>query len=272
MTVNAASRTNGRTMRRRFGLVALSVLVISCVQADRPESPGQTALAPVAASAAASTSAAAQPALPPAGGAAPTSAGSVPTAGVLFVIGADDGIYRYDGSSGRISSVWRASTFGRAGRRRRLRVGPPRRSHATAVDGTTASVACSQGYASQMSSRGGCVFSGTDGIFVQLSGEATPRLVLPADWGGGSPVWSPDGRRLLVERLIAPRPDLGWIQAWWPCGCSSPTDERVSSTGRRIGECCSLLSGRPTDDSRSSGSTRRRATPWRRTAWAPRCT
>jgi hypothetical protein len=204
-------------MRHRFGLVAFSVLVMSCVQADRPESPNQTPLAPVAESAA-PPSAAAQPTPPPAGGAAPTSAGSVPDAGVLFVIGADDGIYRYEGSSGRISLVWRASTFDRADTDGVYASG--RRGGRTLLrwDGTTASAACSQGYASQVSSRGGCVFSGTDGIFVQLPGEAAPRLVLPADWGGGSPVWSPDGRRLLVERLIAARPgpgmDPGLVALW----------------------------------------------------------
>src|SRR5260221_11944357 len=48
-----------------------------------------------------------------AGGTAPMSVGAVPDAGVLYVWGADDGIYRYDGATGALARVWGASTLSR---------------------------------------------------------------------------------------------------------------------------------------------------------------
>ena len=105
------------------------------------------------------------PAPSPAPGAAPVSASAAPDAGVLYVIGADDAIYRYDGASGRLDPVWRAT--------------------------------------------GGCLSYGTDGVSVRLAGESTARLVLPADWGAGGAVWSPDGTRLLILRSIRARPGPG---------------------------------------------------------------
>ncbi len=132
----------------------------------------------------------------------------MPDAGLLYVIGADDAIYRYDGRSGQLSPVWRASSFEgaspagvyAAGRQGGLRL--PR------WDATTVEVACGSGYVA-LSVSGACASSGRDGISVQLPGERTPRLLLPADWGGGSPVWSPEGDRLLLVRTIAARPGPG---------------------------------------------------------------
>ena len=60
-----------------------------------------------------------------------------------------------------------------------------------------------------MSATGGCVSYGTDGVSVRLAGESTARLVLPADWGAGGAVWSPDGTRLLILRSIRARPGPG---------------------------------------------------------------
>src|SRR5438445_156329 len=67
------------------------------------------------------------PAPSPAPGAAPVSASVAPDAGVLYLIGADDAIYRYDGASGRLDPVWRVPTRARArdgGARRRRRPAP----------------------------------------------------------------------------------------------------------------------------------------------------
>src|SRR5258708_23931397 len=47
------------------------------------------------------------------GGAAPASAGAVSDAGVVYVWGADDGIYRYDGATGKLTRVWGASSLSR---------------------------------------------------------------------------------------------------------------------------------------------------------------
>ncbi|MEP6893412.1 MAG: hypothetical protein ABI927_06485, partial [Gaiellaceae bacterium] len=154
-----------------------------------------------------------QPTSSPARGTAPTSAGSVPDAGVLFVIGADDGVYRYDGSSGQLTPVWRASTFDRASTDGVYAAGRQGGLTLLRWDGSTAGTGCDTDYG-HLSASGACVSSrptetGASDISVQLPGESTTRLVLPADWGGGSPVWSPDGQRLLLIRTIESRPGPG---------------------------------------------------------------
>src|SRR5258708_8027904 len=45
--------------------------------------------------------------------ATPLSAGAVPEAGVVYLWGADDGIYRYDGATGALAQVWGASPLAR---------------------------------------------------------------------------------------------------------------------------------------------------------------
>src|SRR5437773_1914189 len=41
------------------------------------------------------------------------SAGAVDEAGIVYVWGADDGIYRYDGGTGKLLRIWGASTLAR---------------------------------------------------------------------------------------------------------------------------------------------------------------
>src|SRR5712691_1078477 len=129
--------------------------------------------------------------------AAPQSAGSAPDAGVLFVIGSDDGIYRYDGVSGRLDPVWRASTFDRASNEGTYVVGRHGGLTLLRWDGTTQDVACGTGYGAA-SATGGCLSYGTEGVSVRLADERSPRRVLPPDWAAASAVWSPDGSQLLL--------------------------------------------------------------------------
>jgi len=148
------------------------------------------------------------PAPSPTPGAGPVSASVVPDAGVLFLIGADDAIYRYDGASGRLDPVWRASTFDRSSDEGAYVVGRHGGLTLLRWDGTTRDVGCGSGFGS-VSATGGCLSYGTDGVSVRLAGESTARLVLPADWGAGGAVWSPDGTRLLILRSIRARPGPG---------------------------------------------------------------
>src|SRR5579859_3902131 len=102
-------------VRRVLALTVVGV-IIACGGAASPgdETIGLTALAAVA-TVAPSVAPAASPSTAPAalGAQAPRSAGAVPEAGTLFVWGADDGIYRYDGASGALARVWGRSTIDR---------------------------------------------------------------------------------------------------------------------------------------------------------------
>jgi hypothetical protein len=190
------------------GLAALLVSIACVAPASGP------AASPAGPTDAATTPAptASVPVAPPAPsvapGAAPVSASVVPDAGVLYVIGADDAIYRYDGESGRIDPVWRASTFDRVGVDGAYVVGRHGGTTLLGWDGTTRDVSCGTGYGA-VSATGGCVSYGTDGVSVRLAGEGSPRRVLPADWAAASAVWSPDGSRLLLVRAIRNRPGPG---------------------------------------------------------------
>ena len=136
---------------------------------------------------------------------APDSAGVVPDAGVLYVIGADDAIYRYDGATGRLDPVWRASTFDRLSDEGAYVVGRHGGVWLLRWDGTTKDAGC----LGALSVSGGCLLYETDGVSVRLPGASTARLLLPADWGAGGAVWSPDGTRLLILRTVRARPGPG---------------------------------------------------------------
>jgi hypothetical protein len=151
------------------------------------------------------------------------------------VIGADDSIYRYDGASGQLTPVWRASSFDRVSATGVYASGRQGGLTLLGWDGTTTNAACDSGYET-LSESGSCVAYATDGISIQLNGESKPRLVLPADWGGSSPVWSPVGDRLLLIRSIAPRPGPGddpGLSALWVLERDGRTREiyRPSSRG-----------------------------------------
>ena len=157
---------------------------------------------------------------PPPSAAAPLSAGAVADAGVLYVWGADDGIYRYDGATGALARVWRASTLAAE-----TAYGPyvlGRHGGITLLrwDGTTEPT-CPRGSFAAISIRGTCVFSGEGGdaaVYVDRGGGA--QMLLPADWGATSFAWSPDGAELALvrsERRRDPVPPLEplWRQTLW---------------------------------------------------------
>jgi hypothetical protein len=149
------------------------------------------------------------------------SSGAVAEAGVLYVWGADDGIYRYDGATGALARVWGASTLagetaygpyvlGRHGGIALLR-----------WDGATEPT-CPSGSFAAISIRGTCAFTGGGGdaaVYVDR-GIAGVQMLLPADWGAGSYAWSPDGLELVIvrsERRADPVPALEplWRNTLW---------------------------------------------------------
>jgi hypothetical protein len=158
---------------------------------------------------------------PPSG--APMSSGAVADAGVLYVWAADDGIYRYDGATGALSRVWGMSTLARE-----TAYGPyvlGRHGGITLLrwDGAT-EPKCPSGSFADLSIRGACAFTGTGGDgAVYIDRGSGPQLLLPADWGAGSFVWSPDGAELAIirnERRPDPIPQYEpqWRNTLWHLG------------------------------------------------------
>lgn len=162
---------------------------------------------------------AATPTAPPAG-ARPISAGAVAAAGVLYLWGADDGIYRYDGATGALARVWGASTLASE-----TAYGPyvlGRHGGITLLrwDGTTEPT-CPSGSFAAISIRGTCAFIGVGGdsaVYVDRGSGA--QTLLPADWGATTFAWSPDGAELAIirsERRPDPVPALEplWRNTLW---------------------------------------------------------
>jgi len=127
-------------------------------------------------------------------------------AGILYIWGADDGIYRYDGVTGALTRVWGASTLSRESAYGPYVLG--RHGGATLLrwDGTTQQV-CGGGNWSVVSTRGDCAFTGT-GADVAVytdspeggAGAPLPRMLLPADWGAGQFAWDLSGLELAIVR------------------------------------------------------------------------
>ncbi len=160
------------------------------------------------------------PTLPPSG-APPVSAAAVAEAGVLYVWGADDGIYRYDGATGALARVWGASTLASE-----TAYGPyvlGRHGGITLLrwDGTTEPT-CPSGSFAAISIRGTCAFLGVGGdTAMYVDRDAGAQMLLPADWGATSFTWSPDGAELAIirtERRLTPVPgehEPLWRQTLW---------------------------------------------------------
>jgi hypothetical protein len=161
----------------------------------------------------------ASPTASPSGG-TPISLGAVPEAGLLYVWGADDGIYRYDGATGALSRVWGASTLARE-----TAYGPyvlGRHGGLTLLrwDGAT-EPKCPSGSFADLSIRGTCAFIGAGGdTAVYLDSGSGARMLLPADWGAATFAWSPDGAELAIirnERRPDPVPQYEprWRNTLW---------------------------------------------------------
>src|SRR5712691_10649905 len=186
-------------MRTASTALFACLLATACGSASA-EPPAATLAAPSAAPAPATQR------LSAGGAPAPSSAGAVLEAGILYIWGADDGIYRYDGVTGALTRVWGASTLSRESAYGPYVLG--RHGGATLLrwDGTTQQV-CGGGNWSVVSTRGDCAFTGT-GADVAVytdspeggAGAPLPRMLLPADWGAGQFAWDLGGLELAIVR------------------------------------------------------------------------
>jgi hypothetical protein len=139
---------------------------------------------------------------------------------VLYVWGADDGIYRYDGASGTLTRVWGGSTLARETADGPYVLGRHGGINLLRWDGT-AEPKCPSGSFADLSIRGTCAFIGVGGdgaVYVDRVGSA--QMLLPADWAATSFMWSPDGAELAIirsERRPDPVPALEplWRSTLW---------------------------------------------------------
>ena len=133
-------------------------------------------------------------------------------AGVLYVWGSDDGIYRYDGATGALVRVWGMSTLSSETAHGPYVLG--RHGGITLLhwDGAT-EPKCPGGSFAAISTRGTCAFTGVGGdsaVYVDR-GIGGVQMLLPAEWGAGSYAWSHDGLELAIvrsERRADPVPAL----------------------------------------------------------------
>ena len=210
-------------MRRALAIVAL-VVASACASpaasSDTPAAPGSIAPTTSAAPSVAPTpspSATASPLV----GAAPVSAGAVPDAGVLYVWGSDDGIYRYDGTTGVLDRV-----SGKASLAREMAFGAYVLGRHGGIellkwDGTTSQV-CNGGLYADVSTRGNCAFQGAPNdpaLYTDSpegsNGAPLPRLLLPANWGVSQFAWDWNGLQLAIVRWEArPEPVRGHATLW----------------------------------------------------------
>ncbi len=152
--------------------------------------------------------------------ATPLSAGAVPEAGVVYLWGADDGIYRYDGATGALAQVWGASTLARESAYGPYVLGRHGGTTLLRWDGTTQQV-CSGGSWSVFSSRETCAYTGAGAdravytSYTDKDGAPVARMILPADWGAGTFAWDLSGLQLGIVRGEArPEPVRAHSTLW----------------------------------------------------------
>ena len=136
-------------------------------------------------------------------GSPPVSTGVAPEAGVLFVAGPDDWIYRYDGPTGDLRRVTRHARIGLVTRDGAYAEGLEGGLVLLHWDGTVENVDCGPGRFQTMTVSGAClsyVAQDSRSVWVRLPNETTARLLLPGDWGAGQIALSPEGRRVAVLR------------------------------------------------------------------------
>ena len=187
--------------------VLLTVLLVSC---GIPAPATNTRAAAASPTATPSPTPRLAPSPSPSG--VPTSAGAVPDAGTVFVWGADDGIYRYDGATGSLTRVSGMSSLDREMAFGVYVLGRHGGITLLRWDGTRSEV-CGGGPWADVSTRGNCANTGspTDGAVYTDSAEgangaALPRMLLPADWGATQFVWDLSGLQLAIVRHEA-RPE-----------------------------------------------------------------
>jgi hypothetical protein len=179
--------------------IALAALLVASAcggqhVASRPPPEPSTTPAPLASAAPSPTSTRGMP---------PVSAGVDPEAGVLFVAGPDDWIYRYDGPTGDLRRVTRHARIGLVTRDGAYAEGLEGGLVLLHWDGTVENVDCGPGRFQTMTVSGAClsyVAQDSRSVWVRLPNETTARLLLPGDWGAGQIALSPDGRRVAVLR------------------------------------------------------------------------
>jgi len=154
------------------------------------------------------------------GAMAPVSAGAVPDAGIVYVWGADDGIYRYDGTTGALTRVSGASTLARESAYGPYVLGRHGGTTLLRWDGTTQQV-CGGGNWSVFSTRETCAYlgSGADSAvytsYTGADGAPISRTILPADWGAGTFVWDWNGLELAIIRNDARPEPVRQHQTLW---------------------------------------------------------
>ncbi|MHB8630864.1 MAG: TolB family protein [Candidatus Limnocylindria bacterium] len=189
-------------MRRLPLVLAAGLLAAACGTTAAPQPAGVLA-APSAATAPTAEPAVPSPTASP-GGAAPVSAGAVPAAGIVYLWGADDGIYRYDGATGALARVWAASTLTRESAYGPYVLGRHGGMTLLKWDGTTEQV-CGGGF-SAFATRETCAYTGggTDTAvytsYTGADGRPISRMILPADWGAGPFAWDVNGLELAIVR------------------------------------------------------------------------
>jgi len=171
------------------------VVLVAC---GVPASAGEPSAAPVTA-----TIASPSPSPLAIRGLPPVTAGAAVEAGVLFVRGSDDWIYRYDGATGQLSPAIRHSTIQRSTSVGAYAEGLEGGLQLLRWNGTIEAVDCGPGRFQLVGPRDACL-SYTDtrssrSVWIRLSGEA-PRPFLSGDWGAGEMTWSPDARNVAVLR------------------------------------------------------------------------
>lgn len=136
-------------------------------------------------------------------GSGPVSRATAPDAGILYVLGGDDRIYRYEGATGELKAVSARSTVVRETRAGVEIIGRHGSADLLRWDGAVVSAICGDGTVVATAATGSCAYAEQDGaISVRLPGESARRAILPASWRGGGVVWDPSGTRLALLRSI----------------------------------------------------------------------
>jgi hypothetical protein len=150
------------------------------------------------------------------GGPAPVSAGAVPEAGVVYAWGADDGIYRYDGTTGALTRVFGTSSLAAETANGPYVLGRHGGITLLRWDGSTEPQRCGTGSFAAISAAGGCAFTGAGpDRTVYVDTGSGPRLLLPADWGAGSFAWDGTGLALAIVRGKSLPEPVRWHSTLW---------------------------------------------------------